>query len=171
MATDNAGWGYLRIQGELKKLGHRVGKTTIASTLKDNGIPPSTDRPTSWRTFLKAHANATSGMDFFTVDAWTKKGLVTHYVLLVIQHATRRVEIAGITTNPNNSFIARIARNLTDSVDGFLRDQKYLVVDNAPSFSKLFDKILDDAGVEVRRTAIQAPNMNAFAERWVQALE
>ena len=169
MATDNSSWGYLRIQGELKKLGHRVGRTTIAATLKDNGIQPSPDRPTSWRTFLKAHADAICGMDFFTVDVWTKRGLVTHYVLLAVQHATRRVEIAGVTTHPNGSFMAQVARNLTDQVDGFLRGQRFIVIDNAPSFTKQFDSILDAAGVTVMRTAIQAPNMNAFAERWVQS--
>jgi transposase InsO family protein len=159
----------LRIQGELKKLGHRVGKTTIATTLKDNGIQPSPDRPTSWQTFLKAHADAICGADFFTVDVWTKRGLVTHYVLLAIQHATRRVEIAGVTTHPNASFMAQVARNLTDQVDGFLHGQRFLVVDNAPSFTKQFDSILAAAGVNVMRTAIQAPNMNSFAERWVQS--
>ncbi len=169
MATENASWGYLRIQGELKKLGHRAGKTTIATTLKDNGIQPSPDRPTSWRTSLKAHAHAICGMDFFTVDVWTKRGLVTHYVLLAIQHATRRVEIAGVTTHPNASFMAQVARNLTDQVDGFLHGQRFLVVDNAPSFTKQFDSILAAAGVNVMRTAIQAPNMNSFAERWVQS--
>ena len=169
MATENASWGYLRIQGELKKLDHRAGKTTIATTLKDNGIQPSPDRPTSWRTFLKAHADAICGMDFFTVDVWTKRGLVTHYVLLAIQHATRRVEIAGVTTHPNASFMAQVARNLTDQVDGFLHGQRFLVVDNAPSFTKQFDSILAAAGVNVMRTAIQAPNMNSFAERWVQS--
>ena len=169
MATENASWGYLRIQGELKKLGHRAGKTTVATTLKDNGIQPSPDRPTSWRTFLKAHAHAICGMDFFTVDVWTRRGLVTHYVLLAIQHATRRVEIAGVTTHPNASFMAQVARNLTDQVDGFLHGQRFLVVDNAPSFTRQFDSILAAAGVNVMRTAIQAPNMNSFAERWVQS--
>ncbi len=171
MASENASWGYLRIQGELKKLGHRVGKTTIATTLKDNGIQPSPDRPTSWRTFLKAHADAICGMDFFTVDVWTKRGLVTHYVLLAIQHATRRVEIAGVTTTPNASFMAQVARNLTDDVEGFLRDKKFLVLDNDSLFTKQFCSILGEAGCDVVRTAIQAPDMNAFAERFVHTVK
>ncbi|MCK5945198.1 MAG: integrase core domain-containing protein, partial [Planctomycetes bacterium] len=101
----------------------------------------------------------------------TKRGLVTHYVLLVIQHATRRVEVAGVTTAPNASFMAQVARNLTDQIDGFLHGQQFLVVDNAPSFTKQFDSILAAAGVNVMRTAIQAPNMNTFAERWVQSVK
>ncbi|MFK7742701.1 MAG: hypothetical protein AB8H80_20480, partial [Planctomycetota bacterium] len=113
MATDNSGWGHLRIRGELKKVGHTVARTTIAKTLKDNGIAPSPDRPTSWKTFLKTHADVICGADFFTVDAWTKRGLVTHYVFFVIHHATRMVEIAGVTPHPNEEFMARVARNLT----------------------------------------------------------
>ena len=171
MATDNSGWGYLRIRGELKKVGHTVARTTITKTLKDNGIAPSTDRPTSWRTLLKSHADVIAAADFFTVDVWTKRGLVTHYVFFVIHHATRMVEIAGVTPNPDGKFMAQVARNLTDHVDGFLRDKKFLILDNDVLFTKQFCSILRDAGCEVVRTAIQAPNMNAFAERWVQTVK
>jgi transposase InsO family protein len=171
MATENAGWGYLRIRGELRKVGHTVARTTIAKTLKGNCIAPSPDRPTSWKTFLKSHADVIAATDFFTVDVWTKRGLVTHYVLFVIHHATRTIHIAGITPHPNSKFIAQVARNLTDSVDGFLRDMQFFVVDNDTLFTKQFCRILGDAGCDVVRTAIQAPNMNAFAERWVQTVK
>ena len=83
--------------GELKKVGHNFVRTNIANTLKANGIAPSPDRPTSWKTFLKSHADVIAATAFFTVDVWTKRGLVTHYVLFVIHHAARAVEIAGIT--------------------------------------------------------------------------
>lgn len=169
MATENPSWGYLRIQGELKKVGHRVARTTIAKTLKDHGVLPSPERPTSWATFLKAHADVLCGADFFTVDVWAKRGLVTHYVLFVIQHATRRVGIAGMTTNPNAGFMAQVERNLTDHVDGFLRGQRYLVIDNGSLFTKQFVGTLAGAGCKVVRTTVQAPNMNAIAERWVQS--
>ena len=171
MATDNSSWGYFRIQGELKKVGHQVGRTTIAKTLKEKGLPPSPERSTSWRTFLNAHAEVIAATDFFTVDVWTARGLVTHYVLFVIHHATRVVEIAGITTNPNGKFMAQVARNLTDSVGGFLRDKKFLVLDNDKLFTAQFCRILEDAGVRIVRTAIQAPDMNSFAERWVQSVK
>jgi transposase InsO family protein len=171
MATENASWGYLRIQGEMQKVGHCVARTTIAATLKNNGIAPSPDRPTSWGTFLKSHADVIAAADFFTVDVWTKRGLVTHYVLFVIHHATRAVHIAGVTPHPNSAFMAQVARNLTDSVDGFLHDMQFLVVDNDTLFTKQFCGTLAYAGVEVTRTAIQAPNMNAFAERWVQTVK
>ena len=171
MATENSGWGYLRIRGELKKVGHRVAKTTIATTLKNNGIAPSPDRPTTWKAFLKSHADVIAAADFFTVDVWTKRGLVTHYVFFVIHHATRMVEIAGVTPNPGGNFMAQVARNLTDHVDGFLRDKKFLILDNDSLFAKQFCGTLEDAGVKIVRTAIQAPNMNSVAERWVQTVK
>ena len=141
MATENAGWGYGRIRGELKKLDHDVAKSTIAKTLKEHGIQPAPDRPTSWRTFLKVHADVIAAADFFTTEVWTARGLVTHYVLFVIHHATRAVHIAGITTNPNTEFMAQ------------------------------FRQILNDARIEVVRTAFLAPNMNAYAERWVKSVK
>ena len=171
MATDNSSWGYLRIRGELKKVGHRVAKTTIATTLKDNGIAPSPDRPTTWKTFLKSHADVIGAADFFTVDVWTKRGIVTHYVFFVIHHATRMVEIAGITANPDGNFMAQVTRNLTNQADGFLRDKKFLILDNDALYSKQFVRILKDAGTKVVHTAIQAPDMNAIAERFVGSVK
>ena len=78
--------------------------------LDSNGIAPSPDRPTSWRTFLKSHADVIAAADFFTVDVWTKHGLVTHYVLFVIHHATRTIHIAGVTPHPNAKFMVQVAR-------------------------------------------------------------
>jgi hypothetical protein len=103
---------------------------------------------------LRSHVAA----DFFTVDAWTTPGLVIHYVLFVVHHATRTVHIAGITPHPNSACIAQVTRNLTGSVDGFLRCQQFLILDNDTLFAKRFHSILEDAG-GVRRllAAIQDP--------------
>ncbi|MCA8976121.1 MAG: integrase core domain-containing protein [Planctomycetes bacterium] len=171
MATENSSWGYCRIQGEMKKLGHHVARTTIAKALKDSGVPPSPERPTSWRTFLRGNAEVIAATDFFTVDVWTARGLLTHYVLFVIHHATRAVEIAGVTTNPNAEFMAQVARNLTDPVDGFLRGKRFLILDRDTKFTEQFRRIIEDAGVRLVPTAYQAPDMNAFAERWVQSVK
>ena len=170
MAKDNAGWGYARIQGELKKLGHSVAPSTIGKTLKDHGVPPSPNRPTSWRTFLKAHAGSIAAMDFFTAEVWTPRGLVTHYVLFVIHHASRLVEIAGVTEHPDGEFMAQVARNLT-GVDGNLSDYRFLILDRDTKFTAQFRRILQDAGVQVVTTAFRAPNMNAIAERFVQSVK
>src|SRR5262245_27462155 len=77
MATENSSWGYTRIQGALKNVGHRVGRSTIARILTAAGIPPVPERPTSWQTFLRAHWGAIAGADFFATEVWTWRGLVT----------------------------------------------------------------------------------------------
>ena len=84
MAHDNARWGYTRIQGALRNVGHPVARSTIARILKGHGIEPAPERPTSWRTFLAAHWGAIAAADFFTTDVWTRRGLVTYYSLFVI---------------------------------------------------------------------------------------
>ena len=95
MAEENPTWGYTRIRGALKNVGHRVGRSTIARILQAQGIPPVPARPTSWETFLRAHWGAIAGADFFTTEVWTWRGLVTYYTLFVIELATRRVQIVG----------------------------------------------------------------------------
>jgi hypothetical protein len=79
MARENPTWGYTRIRGALKNLGHRVARSTIAMILKEQGIPPVPERPTSWQTFLRAHWGAIVGADFFTTEVWTWRGLVTYH--------------------------------------------------------------------------------------------
>ena len=91
MAEENPTWGYTRIRGALKNLGHCVGRSTIARALKAHGMPPVPERPTSWQTFLRAHWGAIAGADFFTTEVWTWHGLVTYYTLFVIDLASRRV--------------------------------------------------------------------------------
>jgi hypothetical protein len=81
------------------------------------------------------------------------------------------VEIAGVTPNPDEAFMAQVARNLTDPVDGFLRKHCFLILDLDSKFTARFRSILGDAGIEVITTAYQAPDMNAFAERFVQSIK
>ncbi len=144
MARENPSWGYCRIQGELKDVGHQVASTTIATVLKENGIKPAPDRPSSWQAFIKAHWGQIAATDFFTIEVWSPKGLVTHYVLFVIDLKTRRVEIAGITTSPNENFMAQVARNLTDGMGGFLSGCRVLVCDRDRKFTPQFKRILRD---------------------------
>ena len=97
MAEENPTWGYTRIQGALKNLGHRVGRSTIARILKAHGLPPVPERPTSWETFLRAQWGAIAGADFFTTDVWTWRGLVTYYTVFVIDLASRRSPLRALT--------------------------------------------------------------------------
>ena len=92
-------------------------------------------------------------------------------MLFVIHHATRIVHIAGVTTNPDGDFMAQVARNLTAQRDGFLRGKQFLILDRDTKFTDQFCEILANPGIGVVRTAYQAPDMNAFAERWVQSVK
>jgi transposase InsO family protein len=171
MAEDNPSWGYARIQGALKHLDHRVARSTIANTLKDHGIGPAPDRPMRWATFVQSHAHLIAAADFFTTEVWTARGLVTHYTLVVIDIATRRVHIPGTATNPISAWMEQIGRNLTDWEDGFLTGKRFLIIDRDSIFSSAFKSIVASASVEVLLTAYQAPNMNAHAERFIRSIK
>ena len=153
MATENGSWGYSRIQGELKDLKHDVARSTIAQTLKEHGIRPAPERRSSWRSFLQSHWGAVAATDFFTVEVWTPKGLVTHYVLFVIDLATRRVGFAGLTRSPDESFMAQVARNLTDSAGGFLRSKRSLILDRDTKFTAAFKRVIEASGTRIVQAA------------------
>jgi hypothetical protein len=121
MAEENRGWGYRRIQGALANLGHILAHTTIANILKRHGIEPAPEqtRKTTWKEFLDRHWDQIVASDFFTVEVWTCSGLTRFVVLFFMDLATRRVEIGGIARSANGLWMAQIARNLTDAVDGF----------------------------------------------------
>jgi transposase InsO family protein len=170
MATANPTWGYTRIQGALKNLGHDVARSTVAKVLKDHGIPPTPGRPSSWRTFLQAHWGQIAGADFFTSEVWTPRGLITYYTLFVIDLRSRRVHVAGSTPTPDAGFMAQAARRLTDAVDGFLVGHGVLICDRDSKWTEGFRRILQDAGVRIVLTPVQAPNANAYAERFVRSI-
>jgi transposase InsO family protein len=170
MATDNPAWGYSRIQGALKNLDHRVARSTVAKVLKHNGIPPAPGRPSSWRTFLRAHWGEIAGADFFTTEVWTSRGLVTYYTPFVIDLRSRRVHVLGSTPNPDAAFMAQAARCLTDAVEGFLAGHRVLICDRDAKWTEGFRDIVEGSGVRVVLTPIQAPNANAYAERFVRSI-
>ncbi|MFT7669507.1 MAG: putative transposase [Planctomycetota bacterium] len=170
MANDNSTWGYTRIQGEMKALGHKVARTTVANVLKENGVKPAPDRPLSWRSFLKAHWGQIAATDFLSVEVWTPKGLLTYYVLFVIDLKSRAVTIAGISTNPNEAFMGQAARNLLDISDGFLRNHRYLICDRDTKYTAKFKSAMKAARVELVLTPVMAPNCNAYAERFILSI-
>jgi putative transposase len=173
MAQENPRWGYTRIQGALANLSHKVGRGTIANVLKRNGIEPSPERSrrTPWSTFLKAHWKVLAASDFLTVEVWTGRGLVTHYLLFVISLADRVVNIAGITTRPDESWMLQIARNVTDSQAGALHAKRYLIIDRDTKYSEQFRRLIRDNGTKVIRLPPMSPNLNAYAERFVRSIK
>jgi transposase InsO family protein len=172
MARENT-WGYTRIKGALKNLGHEIGRNTIKRILQENGIDPAPEREKrmSWATFIKAHLGVMVDMDFFTVEAVTWLGLVRYHVLFAIDIASRKVEILGIAVNPGGPWMEQMARNLVDALDGFLLGKRYLLLDRDTLYTQAFRQILDQAGVKTVRLPAHSPNLNAFAERFVLSIK
>jgi hypothetical protein len=97
--------------------------------------------------------------DFFTVEVWTSRGLVTYYVLCIICLSTRSVHIAGVSTAPNGTYMRQVARNLTDVDDGFLVNSRYLIMDRDTKYTNAFRSDLDREGVKPVRCPVRAPNV------------
>jgi putative transposase len=171
MAEDNPTWGYTRIRGALKNLGHRVGRSTIVRILKAHGLPPVPERPTSWQTFLRAHWGAIAGADFFTTEVWTWRGLVTVYTIFVIDLASRRVQVVGSTAHPDERFMRQAGRTLTAADEGVLGGHRVLICDRDAKWSAPVRARLGEAGIRVVQTPFQAPNANAYAERFVRSIK
>ena len=171
MAEDNPTWGYTRILGALKNVGHRVGRSTIARILKAHGLPPVPERPTSWQTFLRAHWGAIAGADFFTTEVWTWRGLVTYYTVFVIDLASRRVQIVGSTPHPHDAFMHQVVRTMTAADEGLLVQHRVLICDRDTKWSVQVRARLEEAGIRVVLTPYRAPNANAYAERFVRSIK
>jgi transposase InsO family protein len=125
----------------------------------------------SWSQFCKLHWEVLAATDFFTVEVATWHGLVTYYVLVVMELSTRRVEIAGITPHPNAAFMQQCARQLTDHFDGFLLGTRYLIHNRDSKFTDAFDAMLQASGVEPVVLPPLSPNLNAHCERFVRSIK
>jgi hypothetical protein len=112
-----------------------------------------------WKTFLKSHFGVIAATDFFTVEVLTLGGLVRYVVWFVIDLESRRVRIAGLIRHPHDASIQQVARNLTDSVDGFLRGKRYLIHDRDPLFTDAFRAVLVAAGIECLKLPARSPNL------------
>ena len=173
MAQSNPSWGYARIRGALRNVGHLVGRNTIKRVLKEHGIEPAPEpgQRMPSKTFWKAHLGEIAAADFFTVEVLTLVGLVRYHVLFAIDIQTRHVEIAGIAHDPHGAWMKPVARNPTDAFDGFLRGTRYLIHDRDPLFTKELRDILRSAGVRCIRLPARSPDLNSFAERFVLSIK
>jgi transposase InsO family protein len=174
MAEENATWGYRCIQGALANLGHQIDKLTVPNILRRHHLEPAPQRRKagmSWAQCLKLHWDVLAATDCFTVEVATWHGLVTYDVLVVMELATRRVQVAGITPHPTAAFMQQCARQLTDPCDGFLLGKRYLIHDRDTTFTQAFDGLLKGSGVEPLVLPARSPNLNAHCERFVRSIK
>jgi putative transposase len=171
LAHENS-WGYTRIAGELKKLGVRsVSRSTIRNILKDNGLDPGPKRGEgTWADFLHRHAATLWACDFFSARVFTMKGFVEMNVLFFLHVGSRRVYLCGVTANPDKAWVQQQARNVAMHFADQPVKPTILIHDMDGKFTPAFDALLESEGVTIQKVGPRAPNLNAYAERWIESV-
>jgi putative transposase len=143
-----------------------VAASTVWEILKEAGIDPAPERACStWADFLRSQADALLACDFFETVTLTGTRM---YVFAVIEHASRRIRILGVTPHPTASWVMQAAKNLVMDLEDTGCRARFLIRDRDGKFPKLFDAVLSDAGIQVVLNGIRMPRMNSVMERWVQ---
>jgi putative transposase len=172
MAKENA-WGYVRILGELNKLGiTRLSKTNVKNILKETGIDPVPKRAQdTWDNFIKRHFQTLWACDFFTKQVLTPLGTRMFFVLFFINIRTRRVYVTGATRYPNQEWVNKQTRNMLSLLGSNKSAKKLLIRDRDTKFSKEFDELFKNDGFTVQKLPFMSPNMNSYAESWVGTIK
>ncbi|MFE2090692.1 integrase core domain-containing protein [Streptomyces sp. NPDC059460] len=167
LVRENPEWGYRRVHGELAALGIKVAASTVWTILKEHGIPPAPERGhTTWADFLRSQADAILAADFFETKTLTGTTLT---VLAVIEHATRRARVLGVTAHPTAAWVTQLARNLAMDIQDAGTKIKYLIRDRDVRYPAGFDGVLAEEGIKVVQTGVRMPRMNAIMERWIRS--
>ena len=163
LAHENPLWGYRRIHGELTRLGVTTAPSTIYEILRGAGTDPAPRRDgPAWRQFLHAQASGILAADFLHADTVALSRL---YVLVFIEHGTRRMHTGGVTAHPAGDWTVQQARNPAPDPGERFGDFRFLIRDRGPNFTASFDAVSQAAGTTILRTAVQAPRLNAICER------
>ncbi|MEV6035826.1 integrase core domain-containing protein [Nonomuraea sp. NPDC052116] len=168
MAQQNPTWGHRRIQGELARLGYSIAASTVWEVLHAAGIDPAPRRagPTR-RQFLTAQAHAIIACDFLVVETVLLKRL---YVLVFIEHGTRRLHLAGVTAHPTGAWTVQQARNLVMDLGDRIAGLRFLIHDRDPLLTSAFREVFTAEGLRTITTLPRTPRMNAICERVVGTL-
>jgi hypothetical protein len=159
LARENSGWGYDRIAGALDNLGHRVSDQTVGNILRRFGIAPAPKRrqQISWADFIRSHMAVLAGIDFFTAEVLTWRGLATYYVLFFLHLETRRITLAGITQHPMEEWMLQMARRSVDAIDGTLLPIRFVLHDRDRKFCASFRDTLRSAGIQPLTLPARSP--------------
>jgi putative transposase len=161
-----------KVRGELTKLGVTIARSTVAAIMVEHGFDPAPKRSDgTWSEFITRHAATLWACDFFSKKVWTTTGLVDVFVLFFIHVGTRRVHIAGMTTNPDEQWMVQQARNMSMVFAEERAKPTHLIMDLGTSFTLRFRETLASDGLEIVRVGPKKPNLNAFAERFVQSIK
>jgi transposase InsO family protein len=168
MARENPTWGHRRVQGELARLGYPIAASTVWKIMHAAGIDPAPRRagPT-WRQFLTAQAHAIIACDFLVVETILLKRL---YVLIFIQHGTRRLHLAGVTPHPTGAWAVQQARNLMMDLRDRIAGLRFVIHDRDPLFTLAFREVFEAEGLRIITTLPRTPRMNAICERVIGTL-